>query len=633
MTAEASPTEATESASDSDSTTPTRAHLIVAAIFLVIGTLLASLASFQLVFPDFLGGIPATTYGRMAPAARLFIEVGWLTIGLLGASYWALGRITDAHQRTSLAYGSLALIAVGVLGGGAAILFGLQTGVVRLEAPLWARAITTVGFLLAAIALVGMARQKGDRLGAAGWYLTAAPIWLTASAIVGLIPGSDGIPGVIQASFVSSTFTGLFLVTSAVGLTYYVVAVISDGDPTETRSLAALGFWSLTIVWANLGAVPLIFTPVPDWYETISIAFAIAALVPLLTIAGDIGLMLRGRIHLIGDRVSLRLILIAGSAFATATVVLLLWAWRGTSTIIQYSPWVDTAWFATVLGACSFALFAAVSVMRGGSSLARTAHGVLSTVGLAVMTLGGLIGGIAVGFSWAVGPASQSYANAGAAWKVTAETFEPFAWLMAVGMAIFFVGQIAFVATLGRRNDEALDMPPAERPYDLEFEGTPRYATWRRLMWGSVGVWLFAALMMLVLPVADNADRDSTLLADTDRTYRAGTVELTGRNLYISEGCVSCHTQAVRPVGTDVGLGPVSIAGDYANESPALLGAYRLGPDLMHFAGRADFFDRVLVQAHLENPRSVMPWSTMPSYSYLSTDELAALVSYLETLR
>ena len=77
----------------------------------------------------------------------------------------------------------------------------------------------------------------------------------------------------------------------------------------------------------------------------------------------------------------------------------------------------------------------------------------------------------------------------------------------------------------------------------------------------------------------------------------------------------------------------MSLAGDYANENPALLGARRYGPDLMHVASRGEFFDKVLVAAHLEDPRSLVPWSTMPSYSYLSTDDIDALVSYIETLR
>ena len=632
MTADSSPSNADRADMADSGSNPSRIHLIVAAVFLVLGTLLGAIAALQLVVPDLLGGIALTSYGRLAPAAGLLIEGGWITIGLLGAGYWGLAKITGGVQRSALATGSLALIAVGVVAGTAGILAGLQTGVPSLEAPLWARAIMAVGFLLAAIAVVGTARPSGDRLGAAGWYLTAAPIWLTASAIVGLIPPSNGIAGTIHTGFVSATFTGLFVVTASVGLIYVVIGTITDTDLTEIRPLAALGFWSLTVVWANLSAIPLIFTPVPDWYETIGIAFAIAALVPLLTIAGDLGLMVRGRLGEIGDRVSLRLVMVSGVSFATATLVVLLWAWRATSAVVQYGPWVDAAYALIVLGGASFALFASVSVMRGGSP-ARTIHGVLSTIGLGVIAVGTVAGGVAVGFSWAAGPASQQYANAGAAWKVTADTAEPFAWLVAIGALTYFVGQLAFAVTLGRRNADELAAPSEELPFDLEFEGAPRYATWGRLLWGTAGVWLFAALMTLVLPLADTTDRDATLLADSSRTYPAGSAAAIGRDLYISEGCIACHTQAVRPVGTDVGLGPVSIAGDYANESPALLGAHRIGPDLMHYASRGEFFDIVLVRAHLEDPRSLVPWSTMPSYSYLSDNDLTALVSYLETLR
>jgi mono/diheme cytochrome c family protein len=247
---------------------------------------------------------------------------------------------------------------------------------------------------------------------------------------------------------------------------------------------------------------------------------------------------------------------------------------------------------------------------------------------------GGLVtGAVVVGFSWAAGPASEAYANVGAAWKVTADSSTPFLWIAAIGLAVITLGQLAYAATFSRSSEEELAEPPPPPAFDLEFEGAPRKATWGRLLGGVAVVWLFALLMTAVLPILDPIDADATILADTSRTYEEGTAAFTGRNLYISEGCVECHTQQVRPIGTDVGLGPVSIAGDYANESPALLGLHRFGPDLMHIASRGEPFDATIVAAHLENPRSVVPWSTMPSYSYLSDDDINALVAYIETLR
>jgi cbb3-type cytochrome oxidase subunit 1 len=626
--------ESTQVTSTDDAPRIARVHIIVGAVFLAIGALAGSIAAVQLIMPDFLSGTAPTTFGRLAPAARLLLEGGWLTIGLLGASYWALSRITGSNvKHRPLAYVSLAVIAVGVLAGTVGILLGYQSGLSGLEAPVWARAIGAVGFLLAAISLVGTARRQGDRLGAAGWYLASAPVWLTLTAVVGLIPASAGLPGTIQAAFVSSGVTGLFFITASVGLIYYAVGAITGTDPTETRPLAALGFWSLTVVWANMGAIALVYTPAPDWYETISIAFAIAALAPLLTIAADIGLLLRGRIGSIEDRASLRLIVIASMSLATATVVNLLWAWRATSVIVQYTTWVNAFETLVVLGGATFAVFACVTIMASSRSKAAQAHITLSTLGLAIAVAGLLVGGIVVGFSWAAGPGSQTFVNAGEAWKVTADSSAPFLWISALGIAVFAAGQIVFLFTLGRQPTDIEERPTEYAAYDLEFEGTPRYATWMRLMWGVAAVWLFAGLMTLVLPILDNADRDATLLADTYRTYDSGSIELAGRNLYVSEGCIECHTQVVRPVGTDVGLGPVSIAGDYANETPALPGAARFGPDLMHYASSAESFDPVLVQASLEDPRLLRPWSIKPSYAYLSNEDLVALVSYIETLR
>jgi cbb3-type cytochrome oxidase cytochrome c subunit len=76
----------------------------------------------------------------------------------------------------------------------------------------------------------------------------------------------------------------------------------------------------------------------------------------------------------------------------------------------------------------------------------------------------------------------------------------------------------------------------------------------------------------------------------------------------------------------------VSVRGDYANENPVLRGSERIGPDLFHVATR-DGFDAEALAAHLRNPQAARPWSVMPAYSHLSGAEIAALVSYIETLR
>jgi cbb3-type cytochrome c oxidase subunit II len=181
------------------------------------------------------------------------------------------------------------------------------------------------------------------------------------------------------------------------------------------------------------------------------------------------------------------------------------------------------------------------------------------------------------------------------------------------------------------------DTPPATphgaQAYVLEFEGAARYVTWKRLAWGAAMLWVASALFTAAIPMMDDTGTEATITADRFRIYGAGTPELAGRDLYISEGCAECHTQSVRPIVTDVGLGPVSIAGDYAHENPTLITGTRIGPDLMHAANRGDSFNSEFVAAYLKGPRSLVDWSIMPSYSYLSDADIDALVSYIETLR
>ncbi|MCL1593361.1 MAG: cbb3-type cytochrome c oxidase subunit II [Actinomycetia bacterium] len=632
MTAETSPNDVQSAEVEETSTRTARTHLVVAAILLVTGLAGSSLALFQIALPDLASTYAFTSYGRIAPASRLLLTYGWAVIGLLGVSYFALSKITNNPlERSALALASLVALVIASAGGAAGILFGLNSGITGLEAPIWSRALLAIGALLATMSITATARSNRDRLGTAGWYLTAAPILLTLTALAAILPAPAGTSGAVVGAFGSAGLT-LFMITAAVGLLYFVFGHISGSDPTEAGPLAALGFWSLILVWSFMSATRLIFSPAPNWFESIGIAFAIGAIVPTLVIVTDLGLLLKGRIASVGDKASLRYATVGGLAFVATTAVNLLLTWPATSSIVQFSPWVRALQLLVVLGGVSFAIFAGHRVLSGGSSSGSSFHFAWSLTGLTGAVAALLMGGVAVGFSWAAGPTSQNFANWGPAWKVTADTVYPFLWVTAASIAVFTVAQIIFLVRVGSRNDEDLAVPDGHAAYDLEFSGKQRYATWKRLTRGVVAVWLFAAMFTAILPMVDSTDAESTLLADTERTYADGSAASIGRDLYVSEGCAECHTQQVRPVASDVGLGAVSLAGDYAHENPVLLGAYRLGPDLMHLASR-EGFNVDAIGPHLINPRAARSWSTMPSYSYLSDSDIDALVTYIETLR
>ncbi|HEX7005010.1 MAG TPA: cbb3-type cytochrome c oxidase subunit II [Trueperaceae bacterium] len=144
-------------------------------------------------------------------------------------------------------------------------------------------------------------------------------------------------------------------------------------------------------------------------------------------------------------------------------------------------------------------------------------------------------------------------------------------------------------------------------------------------------------------------------------------LEREGLAVYVSEGCVACHTQQVRPIAMDAQWGRPSAPGDYADVAPAgalrpyapaVLGSSRTGPDLSNVGARQP--SETWQYLHLYNPRIVVPESVMPAYPWLfevveeataddgvvpvpaervpagskivATDEARALVAYLLSL-
>jgi hypothetical protein len=173
-----------------------------------------------------------------------------------------------------------------------------------------------------------------------------------------------------------------------------------------------------------------------------------------------------------------------------------------------------------------------------------------------------------------------------------------------------------------------------------------------------LGFFLQGAMPILTLrkvPVATVEDATRSvppefvdLAADYPDEFRAAFGEATpaalamavqeGKAIYVAEACWHCHSQFVRPVSKeDLRFGPVSTPEEYQNDVhlPHLFGTRRVGPDLIRQAGR---HSNDWQMAHLYEPRSVAPYSVMPGYPWLFTEDrrptrrALALVAYLQWL-
>ena len=110
-------------------------------------------------------------------------------------------------------------------------------------------------------------------------------------------------------------------------------------------------------------------------------------------------------------------------------------------------------------------------------------------------------------------------------------------------------------------------------------------------------------------------------------------LELAGRDIYIREGCYSCHSQMIRPFRDEVErYGHYSLAAESMYDHPFQWGSERTGPDLARVGGR--YSDEWHVQ-HLKDPRAVVPESIMPPYAFLADRELdvSNMGAHLKALR
>jgi cytochrome c oxidase cbb3-type subunit 2 len=97
-------------------------------------------------------------------------------------------------------------------------------------------------------------------------------------------------------------------------------------------------------------------------------------------------------------------------------------------------------------------------------------------------------------------------------------------------------------------------------------------------------------------------------------------LQLTGRDIYVREGCYNCHSQMIRPFRAEtLRYGHYSVAGEFVYDRPFQWGSKRTGPDLHRVGGKySDEWHRI----HLNNPRDVVPESNMPAYSWLEKSAL-----------
>ena len=613
---------------------PVRVHLLGGLAFLLLGVVLLIASAATIAWPDLLSnssGSEYLTYGRTMPMALNALVFGWLTIGLLAVAYHIVPRMVGsplAFPMVAAVNGLLMFVLVGV--GVGSIGAGQGEGGRLLEMPWYADAGLVITFLVAAVIVSSTVRRSGvEGVPVPVWYLIAAPWWLFLSYTAGAIPGLGGAPAELQSAFSVTAVMGLWVVAAAVGGGYYLVAKQVEDVEFHPR-LGRIGFWSLGLLWVWTAARTLQYGPMGDWMETIPVLFSSALIVAVLTIAADFALALRGKWEAVTRSMPLQLFALGTALFVLVPGHMLVQSLRSSSTVVRFTAWETAFDLLTILGVFTLwtaGLISHVAAAQSGRSW-TIGYGRLVSVPLAAGVLFAVgtrwVAGLQQGYTWLAAAQSGAHENTGDGFFNTVAPLHGTDVLTVVGLSAVGFGVLALVAggvwRSGGSGDEdvvEVDWPDHESP-----------ASVRR---GAAFVFAFAAVAVFAFPAIDS-NAEPSLLADSSRDLSDNAPAASGRALYIAEGCWYCHTQQVRAIVTDVGLGPVSAIGDYAHDPAGIFGVTRIGPDLAHAGSRAPTEDAAWVRSHLADPRVERPWSTMPAYGHLTDSELTALAAYITGL-
>ena len=181
------------------------------------------------------------------------------------------------------------------------------------------------------------------------------------------------------------------------------------------------------------------------------------------------------------------------------------------------------------------------------------------------------------------------------------------------------------------------DAPVAAPPPSARSTATPilvgRPYRWLAAWLSILGLTAIAVLATMAVPARTGGDF-THLVGDPV----LGAPAVAGREIYLREGCWYCHTQLVRPVLADVGLGPATET--YTDSlKNASFGIRRLGPDLSRVGGRPAYGDEegtataARMRDFLAQPAAAAPGALHPSYAYLSDRDLDSLAAYLTEMK
>ena len=424
------------------------------------------------------------------------------------------------------------------------------------------------------------------------------------------------------------------LTTPILGLMYYFLPKAAD-RPVFSYKLSIIHFWSLIFVYIWAGPHHLQYTALPSWAQALGTGFSIMLIAPSWGGMLNGLLTLRGAWDKVRENPVLKFFVVAITCYGMATFEGPILATKTLNKIGHFTDWVIGHVHIGALGWNGFMTFGMIYYLlpimwrtKLWSVKLANWHFWLGTLGIIFYAVPLYIAGFTQGLMW------KQFNPDGTLvykqWLDTVTAIIPYYVMRFVGGLLYIIGAILMcinvVATVrsGSFQKEVHAEAPALAKISKKRKEGEGAHLWLERMPVYLSILAFIAVAIggavQIIPTLTVKENVPTISAV--KPYSP--LELEGRDLYIREGCNSCHSQVIRPFRDEVVRfngknGQYSKAGEFVYDRPFLWGSKRTGPDLHRQGGKNPSSWHY---KHMYNPRSTSAGSIMPRYPWLIANDL-----------
>jgi cytochrome c oxidase cbb3-type subunit 1 len=390
---------------------PLTAFFVTAVFWLLLGSLLALVASIKLHNPGFLADAAWLTFGRLRPAHLDTVIYGWCSAACIGVGLWMTSRLCRAPIRhPRLLLGSAVLWNIGNLMGLVGVLGGWSTSVEWLEYPPVAALVLTAAFVPVMIEAVSMVRRRQPgHVYVSQWYLLAAFFWFpwlyaTAQVLLFWHPAPGPAQPAVNWWYAHNTL-GLWFTPVGLASAYYFIPKVI-GKPIHSYYLSMVGFWSLAFFYAWNGMHHLIGGPFPAWLISMSVVASLMMFVPVITVAVNHHLTMRGNFDALRWSPTLRFVVFAAMSYTVVSLQGSLTAVRSLNRLTHFTHYTVAhahlgmyAFFTMMMFGAIYYIVPRLTGREWPSATAIKAHFWLSGLGVIFYWVGLSIGGLRQGLA------------------------------------------------------------------------------------------------------------------------------------------------------------------------------------------------------------------------------------------